>query len=555
MHNSFKSLFLLFAGTLFMILGSDVYADVKINHLGVGNTLIRLDGDSRYLLLPVQESYDDSKIDVIVDGKRDKTFYAKLAKTNVDYFVPFDMSPYLGHTVVLNVITNNERSPLEEVKNFACWKNLKLSDTFDTTNRESYRPVYHHTPPYGWMNDPNGMFYKDGVWHLYYQYNPYGSKWQNMSWGHSTSRDLINWEHHPVVLEPTGLGTVFSGSCAVDTAGSTGFGENAVVGMYTSAGVSQTQSLVWSNDSGETFEFYPGNPVIALESESRDPNFFWDAESGKWILILAHPLEHEMLLFTSPDMKNWTLQSSFGKGLGAQDGIWECPDIFQLQIPGTDRKKWVLISNINPGGPFGGSATQYFVGDFDGKKFIADTVADGNVTTKWMDYGKDHYAAVSWSDAPDNRSTVIAWMSNWQYASDVPTKQYRSANTVPRDVALFEGPDSELYLSSAPSPELLSLRDKLMLSVKKISAGSNPKIYQLPAVNSGICEILFDIDAAKSNTVEAVLCNNAGENVKMVYDVKSHTLSFDRRESGVVDFSQEFPCVTVAAPFVRDYKL
>ena len=522
---------------------------VEVNHLGVNNTLVRVTGEGKYLLLPVQETNDDARINVLVNGKLDRTINVRLAKSKVDYYVPFDLTPYKGLEVALNIITTQDRSNLREAKEDAFWKDLKVSDTFDTTNREKFRPAYHHTPLWGWMNDPNGMFYKDGVWHLYYQLNPYGSKWQNLSWGHSTSKDLINWEHEKVALEPNGLGMVFSGSCAVDPKNTAGFGENAVVGMYTSADASQIQSLVWSKDNGETFEFYTGNPVITLESEARDPNMFWDEKQQKWVLTLAHALDHEMLVFTSPDMKNWTLESAFGKGLGCQDGVWECPDLFELSVDGTDKKKWVLVCNINPGGPFGGSATQYFVGDFDGKTFKADTDANGKVPTKWMDFGKDHYATVSWSDAPDNRRTVIGWMSNWQYAADVPTMQYRSANTLPREMDLFTGEDGQLYVSSTPSPELLNLRDKLVTSTGKANIGNKARNFALPTANGGICEILFDVNARNCKTVNIEFTNDNKEVVAMQYDVEAHTLSFDRTKSGVVDFSQNFPAVTVSPTF------
>lgn len=528
---------------------------VEIDHLGVNNTIVRVTGEGKYLLLPVQESNDDAKVNVIVDGKLDKTINVRLAKSKVDYHVPFDVTPYKGHEVILNIVTTQGRSTVREAKEDACWKSLSLADTFDTSNREKYRPAYHHTPLYGWMNDPNGMFYKDGVWHLYYQYNPYGSKWQNLSWGHSTSTDLINWENHPVALEPNGLGMVFSGSCAIDKGNSAGYGDDAVVGMYTSADASQIQSLVWSNDGGESFEFFPGNPVITLESEARDPNMFWDEDAKQWVLVLAHALEHEMLVFTSSDMREWTRQSSFGKGLGAQDGVWECPDLFKLPVDGSGKEKWVLLCNLNPGGPFGGSATQYFVGDFDGKVFTPDKDTDGNVPTKWMDYGKDHYATVSWSDAPDSRRTVIGWMSNWQYAPEVPTQQFRSANTLPREVGLFEGADGQTYLSSKPSPELVALRGRLTLDVRKANIGKKARTYLLPTANSGVCEILLDIDARRSDVVSLELKNDENEKVVIKYDAAAHTLSFDRRESGVVDFSQDFPAVTVSPTFENENRV
>lgn len=528
---------------------------VKIEHLGSNNTLVRIDGDSKYLMMPVQEAYDDATVNVLVDGKLEKTIYVRLAKSKVDYSVPFDLTPYKGHDVVLNIVTSQNRSTVREAKEDACWNNFALADSYDVTNREKYRPAFHHTPLYGWMNDPNGMFYKDGKWHLYYQWNPYGSKWQNMTWGHSSSSDLINWEHHPVAIEPNGLGSVFSGSSAIDKENSAGFGENAVVTMYTSAGASQIQSLAHSDDNGMTFDIYPGNPVLTLESEARDPNMFWNSETKLWTLILAHALDHEMLIFTSPDMKEWTLQSSFGKGLGAQDGVWECPDLFELTVPGYDKTKWMLICNLNPGGPFGGSGVQYFIGDFDGKTFTADTDANGNVPTKWLDHGKDNYAVVSWSDAPDGRRTVIGWMSNWQYAAEVPTKQFRSANTLPREISLLKGEDDQIYAASAPSPELNSLRGKLTANVKSVNVNRKGKTYMLPKENDGICEILLDIEPAKADSVTLTLSNDKGEKAVMIYNPSAETLSFDRRESGIVDFSQDFPAVTVAPTFNKGKNL
>ena len=519
---------------------------IEVKHLGVNNTLVRVTGDSRYLLLPVQESTDDARINILVDGNVAGTIYVRLAKSKTDYTVPFDLTPYKGHEVMLDVVIPQSRGSVREAKDDACWRGIVGADTFDTDNREKYRPAFHHTPLYGWMNDPNGMFYKDGRWHLYYQYNPYGSKWQNMTWGHSVSSDLVNWEHLPEAIRPNGLGAVFSGSCAVDHDNTAGFGNDAVIALYTSAGTSQMQSLASSTDGGLTFNIYPSNPVLTLESEARDPKVFWNDSTKEWNMILAHALDHEMLILTSPDMKSWTLQSSFGKGLGAQGGVWECPDLFELPVAGTDEKKWVLLCNINPDGPFGGSGTQYFVGDFDGKTFKVDAAPDGNVPTKWLDYGKDHYATVTWSAAPDGRRVAIGWMSNWQYAADVPTMQFRSANTLPRDMGLFRAPDGEVYASSAPSPELEALRGPLAVKVKKATVGRKSRSFALPSENGGICEIMLDVDASKASMVNLVLSNNQGEKVMMQYDPSAATLSFDRTESGITDFSEGFPTVTVA---------
>ncbi|RXE70582.1 DUF4980 domain-containing protein [Muribaculaceae bacterium Isolate-002 (NCI)] len=525
---------------------------IDISHLGTNNTLVRVtDGNSRYVLFPVEESVDDATLNLLLDGKQEKTLRIRLARNRVDYYVPFDISAYKDSKIIFDVVTTQGRASVREASDDACWKNIRLSDTFDTSNTEKYRPAFHHTPLYGWMNDPNGMFYKDGVWHLYYQYNPYGSKWQNMSWGHSTSTDLVNWEHHPVAIEPNSLGQVFSGSCVVDSDNTAGFGKDAVIALYTSAGINQMQSLAYSTDNGETFTIYPGNPIITLESEARDPNMFWNDETKEWNLLLAHALDHEMLIFTSPDLKEWTLQSAFGKGLGAQGGVWECPDMRHLPVEGTDESKWVLICNLNPGGPFGGSAAQYFTGDFDGRKFTADTDSEGNVPTKWMDYGKDHYATVSWSGAPDGRNVVIGWMSNWQYAAEVPTHQYRSANTLPRDISLFKGTDGQYYLKTVPSPELLALRDHRTVSAKGKSFGKSPVKFALPEANDGICEINMSLNARKADKVTITLANRQGEKVDMTFDPSASTFSFDRTQSGLTDFSHDFPAV-VTAPTLRN---
>ena len=528
---------------------------VEVAHLGVDNTLVRVEGDGKYLILPIQDSIDDSKINVIVDNEIVKTFYARLAKSKTDYTVPFDLTPYAGKKVEFLIETPQGRQSVREAKGDICWKGIELSDTFDTANREKYRPQYHHSPLYGWMNDPNGMFYQDGKWHLYYQYNPYGSKWQNMTWGHSVSEDLIHWQHLPLAIEPDGLGSIFSGSAALDPDNTAGYGENAVIAMYTSAGKSQIQSLAGSRDGGLTFEKYPGNPVLTLDSEARDPNMFWNAETGEWNLVLAHALDKEMLFFSSPDMKTWTLNGAFGKGLGAQEGVWECPDLFELVVPGTDKTKWVLICNINPGGPFGGSAAQYFIGDFDGKTFTADTDANGRVKTKWMDYGKDHYATVSWSNAPDNRRVVIGWMSNWEYAAEVPTMQFRSANTLPREMKLFKGADGDLYLASEPVKELDALRGKTLVESGKRTLTEKPVDFRIPAETEGVCEITASFEAGARSKVNFVLGNQSGEKVVMTYDAAARTMSFDRTMAGISDFSESFPVVTVTPTFEKNGRI
>jgi fructan beta-fructosidase len=519
------------------------YAGLKIHYLGANHSLVQVQEPQKYLLLPVEEAAPEATVNVLVNNKADQSFQVRLAVNRIDYLVPFALEQYKGKTVTFDIHTGNSRTNVRDAMADACWKELKLSDTFDDANREAFRPFYHHTPVYGWMNDPNGMFYKDGEYHLYYQYNPYGSMWDNMNWGHSSSKDLISWQHHPVAIQPNGLGAVFSGSSVVDKDNTAGFGKDAIIAIYTSAGASQIQSLAYSLDNGMTFHVYENNPIIAADKECRDPNMFWHEKSGKWILVLAAALEKEMWIYSSPDLKNWTKESSFGHGYGAQEGVWECPDLMELPVRGTDRTKWVLICNINPGGPFGGSAAQYFVGDFDGKTFTCDTKPE---VTKWMDYGKDHYAAVSWGNTPEKRHTVIAWMSNWQYANNVPTKQFRSANTLPRDIELYEGSDGELYLAATPAPEVNALRTGKALKYGAFSAGTKKVSRKLPVENSGICEINLELAPRSADKVYITLSNDKDEQTVMTYDLRNSTFSMDRTASGLTDFNKDFPAITVA---------
>ena len=489
---------------LLMTLG--LKAQVKPIVLGDKHAMLKVKQGEKYLLMPVQESEEIAAIAVLNgDNEMVKRLNVKLAVDRVDYYMPLE----LKGARLLDIEFHGDRRQKGAVSEFVCWREMKYSGSFDTTNREHFRPVYHHTPLYGWMNDPNGMFYKDGVWHLYYQYNPYGSQWENMTWGHSTSRDLIHWEAQPLAIEADWLGSIFSGSCVTNG--------DEVVAMYTSAGHHQMQSIAFSKDGGRTFTKYAGNPVLTTSdvADFRDPRPFWNEDIKAWNLILA--AGQEMRIYSSKDLKDWKYESSFGKEYGNHGGVWECPDLFKID------GNWVLICNINPGGPFGGSATQYFVGQFDGHKFTCESMPK---VTKWLDYGKDHYATVSFYNAPENRHVVLAWMSNWQYANQIPTKQFRSANSIPRDLGLFRCGE-ETYVSVVPSKEMLALRGA---KVKKPTE---------------TCEILVD---TKNNT-EIVLSNTKGEQVVMKYDAAKQTFSMDRVKSGDVSFSEAFPAVTEAPTF------
>ena len=473
--------------------------------LGENHAMLRLEQNKTFLLLPVQEKAENAHI-AVLDKRNEmvKRLNVKLAVDKVDYFVPLA----INQAQLLDISFQGDRRMKGDVKDFVCWREMKYSNSFDTTNSEKFRPLYHHTPTYGWMNDPNGMFYKDGVWHLYYQYNPYGSQWENMTWGHSTSRDLIHWEAQPLAIEADWLGAIFSGSCVTNG--------NDVVAFYTSAGQHQAQSMAVSKDGGKTFEKFSGNPVLTSNvPDFRDPKAFWNEDAKIWNLILA--AGQEMRIYSSRDLKEWKYESSFGSEYGNHGGVWECPDLFKIN------NKWVLLCNINPGGPFGGSATQYFVGNFDGHKFTCESMPK---VTKWMDYGKDHYATVSFYNAPENRRVVLAWMSNWQYANEVPTKQFRSANSIPRDLGIFTFGE-ETYVSVVPSKEMLAVRGT---KVKKPTEA---------------CEIVVDM----KNSADITLSNAMGEQVVMRYDAQKQTFSMDRMKSGDVSFSEAFPIVTTAPTY------
>ena len=497
-------------------------ADAKdVKFLSPNHCIYRIATPSNYLLLPVQEKAEMCNVKVVDNNNQVKTLNVRLAANHVDYYVPLCLKPYSGSKgLALDIHVNGTYRNDGELSGFTCWKNMQLSDTFDTTNREQYRPVYHHTPAWGWMSDPNGMFYKDGVWHLYFQHNPYGSQWENMTWGHSTSTDLVNWTFQGDPIEADAWGTIFSGSAVVDHQGTAGFGKGAVVAMYTSAGENQTQSLAYSTDNGQTFTKYAGNPVVTSNTpDFRDPHVFWNDDIKRWNMIMAEG--QHMNIYSSADLKDWKLESQFGAEYGNHGGVWECPDLMKMKVRGTDEYKWMLLCNINPGGPFGGSATQYFVGQFDGHKFTCESAPE---VTKWMDYGKDHYATVTFDNAPDGRRVAMAWMSNWQYANQVPTKQFRSANSVPRDLDLYEY-EGQTYCGVTPSPELAAARPKK--ATKTLSEA---------------CEMVVSLKGNATIT----LSNDKGEQVVMTYDEKSRTFAMDRTKSGLCDFSDEFAALTVA---------
>lgn len=411
---------------------------------------------------------------------------------------------------------------------------------------EPFRSVYHHSPEANWMNDPNGMFYDEanGIWHLYYQHNPFRPTWGPMHWAHATSTDLLTWEEHPIVLYPDSIGTIFSGSAVIDKNNTAGFGENALVAIYTQSEVcGQHQSIAYSTDGGYSFTKYEGNPVLMGDiADFRDPKVTWDGDH--WLMTLA--CQQEIRFYASPNLKEWEYLSSFGEGVGAHGGVWECPELIRLKcenekIGKCENEKYVLLVSINPGGPFGGSATQYFVGDWDGKTFKCENgkyengkCENGkceNGQMNWLDYGKDNYSTFTFHNSPEGRLVAMGWMSNWQYAEVLPTVAFRSQNTIARDLFLYIDDEGEYRLGSVPSKETMALRGE--------------ETRYLP--DAGIVELTLD----GSQDALITLSNDKGEKVVMNLDVHRRTFSMDRTASGDCSFSHDFAAHTVAPLFVK----
>lgn len=508
-------------------------AGVTYQQSGPHNMHVRVEGNYRYLLLPIQDNGPEYRVQLIENNQLYRNLVLRLAtEGKVDYYVPLDLKDLQLDAFHLNVRYGRET---------IAWDQIQAVNSYDDSNTDYYRPLFHHTPQWGWMNDPNGMFYDEqkGLWHLYYQHNPYGSRWQNMTWGHSTSKDLLHWEHQPYALEVDVVGAIFSGSCVVDKYNTAGFGENAVVAFYTTAAESQTQSMAYSLDGGKTFTKYAGNPIIVAGiPDFRDPKVWWNEATSEWNMALA--CGQEMQFYGSKNLKEWAYLSSFGEGVGNHGGVWECPDMLRVKVRGTNDYKWVLLCNINPGGPFGGSATQYFVGEWDGKTFTPAS-DNGEVLTKWMDYGKDHYATVSFAHAPENRTTVMVWMSNWQYANDVPTMQFRSANALPRDIDLYRDSEGIYRIGVKASPEVAALKGKVL--------GKGTTVKTVPAT------AVIEVEVSSSKRPATItLSNEKGEKVVMTYDFQAQTFSMDRTESGLKDFSRDFAAKTTTPLYAKAKK-
>jgi len=407
-----------------------------------------------------------------------------------------------------------------------------------TTGNEPYRPQIHFSPKAHWMNDPNGMVFQNGIYHLFFQYYPDGSTWGPMHWGHATSKNLVNWNEQPIAIYPDSLGYIFSGSAVVDSANTSGLGKNGKgplvaifthhdpVGEKAGSNTYQNQSIAYSNDDGKTWQKYPNNPVLKNPgiTDFRDPKVSWYAPEKKWIMTLA--TKDRITFFSSKNLRDWQKESDFGANVGAHGGVWECPDLFPMTH--NNKTVWVLLVSINPGGPNSGSATQYFTGNFDGKTFTPL-----QTDTRWIDWGTDNYAGVTWNNT-GNRRLFLGWMSNWNYANVVPTAPWRSAMTIPRDLSL-ELIGDKYFIKSQPAPELMAgTKTAVVLNTNANTGDITSRLGQLKPQSS------FKLSTSKLQSFTFTLANEKGEKLVAGYDAKTNEYYIDRSNSGNISFEPRF---------------
>lgn len=438
----------------------------------------------------------------------------------------------------------------------ACGEIKTKSDNAFLTS-EKHRPQFHFTPDSMWMNDPNGMvFYKD-TYHLFYQYYPDSTVWGPMHWGHAVSKDMITWEHKPVALYPDENGYIFSGSAVVDINNTSGLGtENnpPLVAIFTyhnpeKAKAKQieveTQGIAYSLDNGDSWEKYENNPVLLNPGirDFRDPKVIWHEPTQQWIMTLA---AHDHIRFySSPDLITWSFESEFGKELGAHGGVWECPDLFPMQVEGSDEEKWILIVNLNPGGPNGGSGTQYFIGSFDGNQF-----SPIDEQSRWLDYGPDNYAGITWSNTGD-RTLFIGWMSNWKYANIVPTEKWRSATTIARELTLKKHKE-ELVVCSMPVNELADITS-LVYEKEAFEIHEKFDVSTTANFNSPTFELNMKLD--EINGFQIILSNQLGNQLNLSFNAENNRIFIDRSRSGDISFHQEFGNMIEAPRFSHEQSM
>ena len=411
------------------------------------------------------------------------------------------------------------------------------------TYREPYRPQIHFSPKEHWTNDPNGLVFFEGEYHLFFQYNPFGNEWGHMSWGHAVSKDLVHWQELPVALPEEAGVMIFTGSTVVDRLNTSGFcanGKACMVAIYTghtpktnAMPALQTQNLAFSNDRGRTWTKYAQNPVLNLNmSDFRDPDVFWSSQAKRWVMAVALPDDHKVIFYHSANLKQWRRVSEFGPA-GAIAGQWECPNLFELPVDGDPGKtRWVLKVGLNPGGLQGGSGEQYFIGQFDGTRFVNDNPASLSL---WSDYGKDCYCALTFNGLPAGQKQVmLGWMNNWQYAAKVPTKPWRGQMTVPRELELKTLPEG-VRLVQKPAAALTSLR----------GASAAAKGQEL-ALQGGSFTIAAAMDPQGASQSGWKLMSKNGAYTVIGYDASRKEVFVDRTRSGETGFSKDFPARTGA---------
>jgi fructan beta-fructosidase len=406
---------------------------------------------------------------------------------------------------------------------------------------QEFRPQFHFSPRAHWTNDPNGLVFFEGEYHLFFQYNPFGDVWGHMSWGHAVSRDLLHWEELPVALAEENGVMIFTGSVVIDKTNSSGFclgGKACMVAVWTghtsetgTKPALQTQNIAYSNDRGRTWTKYRGNPVLNLNmSDFRDPKVFWSAQGKRWVMAVALPNDHKVLIYASADLKKWQRLSEFGPA-GATSGQWECPELFELPVDGKPETRWVLKVGLNPGALQGGSGEQYFIGRFDGERFQNE---NPQVTTLWTDYGKDCYCALTFNNLPTTRPPVmIGWMSNWQYARDAPTSPWRGQMTLPRKLALRNTAEG-IRLMQQPVDSLTKLREA-PVAVHESIGGTGHQFQFTSIIPLGTAQEVGWKVLAKDGTFTSI-----------GYHRRQGLLYVDRRHSGDVGFSKDFPARTEA---------
>jgi fructan beta-fructosidase len=501
-----------------------------------GNYSVTFKPRKAYVLIPSSYSGKASQMDLDVDGASVFEFVqdVTLAKDKVDYWIPVDVSKYRGREVTLRL---SGVAGDDMVRG-----GIKFSDEIDMDYDEPLRPVYHFTPRFGWNNDPNGLFYKDGLWHMYFQHNPYSVFWGNMTWGHATSNDLMHWTQHENVLRPDKLGAIFSGSAVIDTDNTAGFGRDAVVAIYTSDRRGERQSIAFSTDNGFTFTKYEGNPVLPDHPASRDfrdPKVYWIG--GQWVMAIS--VSQVVEFYGSPDLKNWHLLSRFGEGIGSHRSVWECPDLRKFEYDG--KEKWVLFVTIARD-PNGANNTQYFIGDFDGERFTADPLP----YPLWVDQGVNQYAGCTYFNAPDDRTVFIAWLTSSAFSQVVPaTKFFTGGMTLPHELSLKSN-GSHPILASVPAPEVYAARG----ASAALSLGSGRTL--IPNSVNGAYEVDLTFIPAGSEPFGFTLSNDSGEKVIYTFKPAEGILVTDRSQSGLQSFPDGVAVQPVSVIPVRDsYKV